>query len=174
MIYYADGLLVIRTMTEPDAHAIAEGERAQGYGTTPDRFLSRLREQEEGKCIAIAAEWAGQAAGYIHVYPDAQWGPFGGRGYPEIVDFGVLEKFRRQGIGSRLMDAAETVAAECAPVVYLAVGLHKYYGPAQRMYIKRGYLPDGSGVWYDDKPCEPYGTYRNDDELNLYLVKKLR
>ena len=174
MIYDTDGPLVIRTMTEPDAHAIAEGERAQGYGTTPDRFLSRLREQEEGKCIAIVAEWAGQAAGYIHVYPDSQWGPLGGQGYPEIVDFGVLEKFRRQGIGSRLMDAAEAVAAECAPAVYLAVGLHKYYGPAQRMYIKRGYLPDGSGVWYGDKPCEPYGTYCNDDELNLYLVKNLK
>ena len=174
MIYYIDGPLVIRTMAEPDAHAIAAGECAQGYDTTPDRFLSRLREQEEGKCIAIMAEYAGQAAGYIHVYPASQWGPLGGQGYPEIVDFGVLEKFRRQGVGSKMMDAAEAVAAEYAPVVYLAVGLHKFYGPAQRLYIKRGYLPDGSGVWYGDKPCEPYGTYCNDDELNLYLVRDLK
>ncbi len=174
MVYYSDDKLVIRTMAESDAYAIAEGETAQGYDTTPERFLSRLREQEEGKCVAIAAEWAGQAAGYIHVYPDSRWGPFGERGWPEIVDFGVLEKFRRQGIGGKLMDAAEAAAAEYAPVVYLAVGLHKFYGPAQRLYVKRGYLPDGSGVWYGDKPCEPYGTYRIDDELNLYLVKKLR
>jgi len=161
-------------MEEPDAYAIAKGEQAQGYGTTPDRFLSHLREQKDGKCIAILAERDGQAAGYIHVYPDAQWGPLGGQGYPEIVDFGVLEKFRRQGVGGKLMDTAESMAAEYAPLVYLAVGLHKYYGPAQRLYIKRGYLPDGSGVWYADKPCEPYGMYRNDDDLNLYLVKKLR
>lgn len=22
------------------------------------------------------------------------------------------------------------------------------------MYVKRGYIPDGSGVWYRDKVCE--------------------
>ena len=174
MIYYSDGQLTIRTMEERHARAIAAGERAQGYDTTPDRFLARLREQEEGACVAIAAEYDGQAAGYIHVYPDAKQGPLGGRGYPEIVDFGVLEKFRRQGVGGKLMDAAEAVAAEYAGAVYLAVGRHRFYGPAQRLYHQRGYCPDGSGVWYADKPCEPCGTYCVDDNLNLYLVKKLR
>lgn len=174
MIYYTDGQLTVRTMTEADACAIAEGECAQGYGTTPDRFLARLREQEEGTCVAIAAEYGGEIAGYIHVYPDSKWGPLGGQGYPEIVDFGVLEKYRKQGAGGKLMDAAEAVAAEYAPLVYLAVGLHKFYGPAQRLYARRGYIPDGSGVWYGDRPCEPHGTYCNDDDLNLYLVKKLR
>ena len=174
MIYYSDGAILVRTMVEPDAQAIADAEIAQGYDTTPDRFLKRLQEQKEGKCIAFAAEYQGKIAGYNHVYPNAPWGPLGNQGFPEIVDFGVLEKFRRQGVGSRLMDAAETVAAEHAPLVYLAVGLHKFYGPAQQLYMLRGYVPDGSGVWYHDKPCEPYGIYRNDVELNLYLVKKLR
>ena len=174
MIYYSDGELTIRTMTEADAHAIAAGEQAQGYDTTPDRFLSRLREQEEGTCVAIAAEYGGQIAGYIHVYPDSKWGPLGGQGCPEIVDFGVLEKFRRRGVGTRLMDAAEAVAGKLAGLAYLAVGPHKFYGPAQRLYARRGYIPDGSGVWYGDKPCEPHKSYCNDDELNLYLVRKLR
>lgn len=70
--------------------------------------------------------------------------------------------------------AAGAVAAERSGLVYLAVGLHKFYGPAQRLYARRGYVPDGSGVWYGDKPCEPYEAYRNDDELNLYLIKNLR
>ena len=133
-----------------------------------------IRTLTEADAHAIAAEYNGQIAGYIHVYPDSKWGPLGGRGCPEIVDFGVLEKFRRQGVGARLMDAAEAVAAERSGLVYLAVGLHKFYGPAQRLYARRGYVPDGSGVWYGDKPCEPYEAYRNDDELNLYLIKNLR
>ena len=108
------------------------------------------------------------------MYPDSKWGPLGGQGCPEIVDFGVLEKFRRRGVGTRLMDAAEAVAGKLAGLVYLAVGLHKFYGPAQRLYARRGYIPDGSGVWYGDKPCEPHKSYCNDDELNLYLVRKLR
>ena len=133
MIYYSDGELTIRTMTEADAHAIAAGEQAQGYDTTPDRFLSRLREQEEGTCVAIAAEYGGQIAGYIHVYPDSKWGPLGGQGCPEIVDFGVLEKFRRRGVGTRLMDAAEAEAGKLAGKVLLAVGHNTLSVPAQRL-----------------------------------------
>lgn len=72
------------------------------------------------------------------------------------------------------MDVAEEIAAQYADTVYLGVGLHSGYGSAQRMYIKRGYLPDGSGVWYGEKVANPYEPYCNDDDLNLYLSKKLR
>ena len=86
----------------------------------------------------------------------------------------MLAKYRNRGIGSRLMDAAERIAAEHADTVFLGVGLHSGYGSAQRMYIKRGYIPDGSGVWYRDAVCAPYAGCHNDDDLVLYLSKKLR
>ncbi len=134
----------------------------------------RLKDQSEGKAIALAAEYKGNVAGYINIYPNSEWGAFAGRGYPEIVDFGVLEKYRRKGIGTKLMDAAEEIAAKYSDTVYLGVGLHSGYGSAQRMYVKRGYIPDGSGVWYKDNVCTPYDTiYTNDDDLVLYLSKKL-
>jgi len=72
-----------------------------------------------------------------------------------------------------LMDIVEQISSTYADVMYLAVGLHSGYGSAQRMYVKRGYIPDGSGVWYQDKICEQYGDCRNDDDLVLYLSKKL-
>ena len=35
-------------------------------------------------------------------------------GYSEIVDFGLMEKYRRLGVGFRLMDVAEKlVSLEC-------------------------------------------------------------
>ena len=37
----------------------------------------------------------------------------------------------------------------------------------------RGYIPDGSGVWFNDKQWEQYELCVNDDELILYLSKKL-
>ena len=52
------------------------------------------------------------------------WGALGGKGYPEIVDFNVLEKFRNKGVGTKLMDIAEQIAAEYSDTVYLGVGLH--------------------------------------------------
>jgi len=58
--------------------------------------------------------------------------------------------------------------------IYLSVGLHNGYGNAQRLYVKRGYNFDGSGVWYKDKICDPYSTCINDDELQLYMYKELK
>ena len=124
--------------------------------------------------ISLTAVYEGRPAGYVNVYMKAVEGPFKDSGWPEIVDFGVLQKYQRKGIGSRLMDAAEQIAGQYADTVCLAVGLHNGYGSAQRMYVKRGYIPDGSGVWYHDNACTPYDTvYTNDDDLVLHLSKKL-
>ena len=173
MIYYSDENIRIRSMEPSDADILAAEEVAQGWlDATADKYHMRLRHQEEGKCIPLVAEYRGNVAGYINVYPDSQWGALGGQGLPEIIDFGVLEKFRRRGVGSRLMDIAEEIAFSYADRVYLGVGLHSGYGPAQRIYTKRGYIPDGSGVWYGPKVCEPYAECKNDDDLNLYMIKE--
>ena len=173
-MYYWDGELVIRSLTRADAEALVAGERAQGWSATMDKYETRLLDEREGRAVTLLAELKGEAVGYVNVYPNSQWGPFGGRGWPEIVVFGVLEKHRRRGVGSRLMDVAEEIAARYADVVYLGVGLHSGYGSAQRMYWKRGYLPDGRGAYYRDVPCRPYESYPLDDELTLYLSKKLQ
>ena len=130
--------------------------------------------EDRVKAISLVAEYSEKPAGYINIYPNNTCGAFGGKGYPEIVDFGVLEKYRNQGIGTILMDIAEEIAETYADIVYLGVGLHSGYGSAQRMYVKRGYIPDGSGVWYQDKICKPNEECKNDDDLVLYLSKKLR
>ena len=174
MIYYQDDDILIRDLRREDAQIITDGEIAQGWRQTIDKYLTRLRDQAAGRAVALAAEYRGEVAGYVNVYPNSPWGAFGGRGLPEIVDFGVLEKFRRRGVGGKLMDAAEAIAGRYADTVYLGVGLHSGYGSAQRMYVKRGYVPDGSGVWYRDAVCPPYGECANDDDLVLFLSKRLK
>lgn len=161
-------------MRQSDAQIITDEETAQGWSADVGKYESRLQHQSEGKAISLVAEYHGNVAGYINIYPDSEWGAFAGQGYPELVDFGVLEKYRRNGIGSKLMDIAEQIASEYADIVYLGVGMHAGYGSAQRMYVKRGYIPDGSGVWYGDKVCEQNADCRNDDDLVLYLSKKLK
>ncbi len=47
-----------------------------------------------------------------------------------------------------LMDAVEEIALEKYGIVGLGVGLYDSYGSAQRMYARRGYVPDGRGVMY--------------------------
>ena len=131
-------------------------------------------DQAEGRCIALTAEYQGQPAGSVYVYLTPHNGPFKEKGWPEIHDFSVLEKYQRKGIGSWLMDAAEQIAEQYADTVCLGVGMSREYGAAQRMYAKRGYIPDGSGLWYRDQQCVQYETVCTvDDDLVLYLSKKL-
>lgn len=173
MIYFFEGDILIRNMEDPDAAIITREEIAQGWDAAIDKYELRLKDQREGRAVALVAEYCGNVAGYINVYPGSVQGAFANQGYPEIIDFGVLEKYRRHGIGSRLMDVAEKVASEYNSVVYLGVGLHSGYGSAQRMYVKRGYIPDGTGAWYGDRVCEPYSACCNDDELVLYFSKSV-
>ena len=174
MVYYNDNELIIRNMEEADARVFTDEEIAQGWHTDISKYLARLQDQSAGKCVSLTAVYQGQLAGYVSVYITGLSGAFSGQGLPEIVDFGVLEKYQRKGIGGRLMDVAEEIAGQYADTVWLGVGLHSGYGSAQRMYAKRGYIPDGTGAWYRDKPCAQYETeIANDDDLVLFLSKKL-
>lgn len=170
MIFYNKDGIVIRNMRHSDAQVITDGEIAQGWDASVEKYEMRLKHQAEGRAIALVAEYEGNVAGYINVYPNSPWGAFGSQGYPEIMDFGVLAKYRRKGIGGKLMDMAEQIASNYSNIVYLGVGLHSGYGSAQRMYVKRGYVPDGSGVWYQNKVCGQYADCCNDDDLVLYLL----
>lgn len=173
MIYYQDNEIVIRSIQSEDAKIICEEEIAQGWNQIQEKYLMRIADHNSGKSIGLVAEYKGNVAGYNNVYINSEWGPFKKMGLCEIVDFGVLEKFRCHGIGSKLMDVAEAIAKKYADTVYLGVGLYSSYGSAQRMYVKRGYIPDGSGVWYGENVALPYQTYCNDDDLILYFTKKL-
>lgn len=175
MIYYDDGEVMIRSMEAADAQIFFDEYTAQGWHPEVAYYHMRMKEHAEGKCFALTAAYHRQPAGALYVYLDVHEGPFKEKGYPEIVDFSVLKKYQRNGIGSRLMDVAEQIAAQYADAVCLGVGLCREYGSAQRMYVKRGYVPDGSGVWYQNKPCVQYETQCTiDDDLVLYLSKKLR
>ena len=174
MVYYRDGDLLIRSMEQADAQIFTDEYTAQGWHPDIATYHMRLKDQAEGRCVALTAVYRGRPAGSVYVYLKPHAGPFMDKGWPEIHDFSVLEKYQRRGIGNRLMDTAERIAGQYADTVWLGVGVCDSYGSAQRMYIKRGYIPDGSGVWYRDQQCRQYETVCTvDDDLILYLSKKL-
>jgi len=137
-----------------------------------DIYQSYFDKQEARTLYVISAEYEGNFVGYATLHPVCDDGPFAG--YPVIVDFCVFNNYRNKGIGSKILDVAEEIAATLSDKVSLSVGVHSGYGAAQRMYIKRGYIPDGSGVWYNDLQLEQYADCKNDDNLVLFLSKDLR
>ena len=129
-------------------------------------------EQESGEREVLVAEVEGAVAGYITILPDAKQGPFAGMA-PELSDFNVFEPFQNQGIGNLLLEEAEKRVRLISDKVTLGVGLHSGYGPAQRLYIKRGYIPDGTGVWYQNHQPAMNAVCEDIGELILYLSKNL-
>ena len=166
--------LTIRKIERADADRLLHEFRRQGWAKPREVLEGYYEEQRRGERTVLIADCQGETAGYITLRPTASAGPFAGRGIPELTDLIVFIRFQRRGIGSRLLEAAEKAAASSGSAVTLGVGLHSGYGPAQRLYVKRGYIPDGSGVWFRDQPLDPYADCRNDDELILYMSKKLK
>lgn len=71
------------------------------------------------------------------------------------------------------MDSAEGAARTRSKFIGIGVGLASDYGAAQRLYIQRGYVPDGHGVAYRDRTVEYGDQVSVDDDLVLYLIKRL-
>ena len=162
----------IRKMQESDIKELSRGFISQGWPSREEILTRYFKEQESGEREVLVAEVEGAVAGYITILPNAKQGPFAGMG-PELSDFNVFDPFQNQGIGNLLLEEAEKRVKLFSDKVTLGVGLHSGYGPAQRLYIKRDYIPDGSGVWYRNQPLEMNATIQNNDDLVLYLSKEL-
>jgi len=163
----------MRALEEADAIAFAEAFAQMGWNKPAAQFSRYFREQEAGHRAVLVAEWGGKVAGYLTILWESGDPVFKSHGIPEINDFNVLLKCRRKGIGSALMDAAEAMVAERSPVVGLGVGLHTGYGSAQRLYVRRGYVPDGAGVVVDGRSVPEGSEIRLDDAPMLRMTKEL-
>ena len=162
----------IRKMQESDIKDLSRGFISQGWPSREEILTRYFKEQESGEREVLVAEVEGAVAGYITILPDAKQGPFAGMA-PELSDFNVFEPFQNQGIGNLLLEEAEKRVKLISDKVTLGVGLHSGYGPAQRLYIKRGYIPDGTGVWYQNHQPAMNAVCEDIGELVLYLSKNL-
>ena len=172
-VYYVNGSLLIRSMEIEDAKTIYDTYKSYGWHPALETYEAYYKEQSENKRKVFIAEYEGNVSGLCTLVLNPTEGPWAGRGYPEIVDLTVFFHLHNKGIGNKLLDAVEAEASKISDTVYLAVGVHSGYGAAQRIYVKRGYIPDGSGVWYRGKPLAQYAPCCNDDELLLFMSKRL-
>ena len=161
----------IRNMIKSDIESLSHGFMNQGWPGREEILARYFLEQESGEREVLVTEIDGAVAGYVTILPSAKHGPFA-EVYPELSDFNVFEPFQNQVIGNLLLEEAEKRVKLISDKVTLGVGLHSGYGPAQRLYMKRGYIPDGTGVWYQNQPLEMNATIQNNDDLVLYLSKK--
>lgn len=170
-VFCDNGIIRIRSMIPEDARTIYGVYYSYGWHPHIETYENYYREQEEGRRKVFIAEYNGETAGICTLVLNSAEGPFAEMGYPEIVDLCVFFHLHSHGIGNMLLDAAESEAFKLSDTVFLAVGVHSGYGPAQKLYVKRGYNFDGSGVWYQGRQLEQYAPCVNDDDLVLFMSK---
>ena len=138
------------------------------------RFADRLAEHVAGECVFLVAELGDQVVGHVTVRWRSAYPYFRDNGIPEIHDLNVVEKHRRRGIASRLVDEAEHRIRRVADFAGIGFGLPPGYRAAQSMYIRRGYVPDGQGVYWKDHYPPEMAHVVLDEDLVLYLTRRLR
>ncbi|KTD24110.1 GNAT family N-acetyltransferase [Legionella maceachernii] len=168
----------IKPLSLADIPTIIDAFQRVSWQKSASLFEGYYQEQQKSERIVWLAYLGEQFTGYITLKWLSQYEPFVSKSIPEIMDLNVLPEFRQSGIGSTLLQVAEEKAASQSDVVGIGVGLYGGadggYGQAQRLYVKRGYLPDGLGVTYDYQPTVPGQIYSLDDDLILWFTKKLR
>jgi GNAT superfamily N-acetyltransferase len=165
--------LSLRPLLERDAVPISAAFAASGWNKPAHWYLDYASEQRCGIRQCWLAWLGDEFTGHVTLHWNPLYAGIAGKGIPEIQDLNILPAYRRRGIASRLLDRAERAAAARAPIVAIGVGLHPRHLPAQRLYVQRGYVPDGLGATYEDQYVQADEIARFEDQLVVHFEKVL-
>ncbi|QPC82777.1 GNAT family N-acetyltransferase [Phototrophicus methaneseepsis] len=160
---------------QPDEAAWLQAsfDAQMGWTKPAGYFAACCQRQQQDEIVLLVAVDGADYVGHCKIVWQPGYPYFREQGIPEIQDLNVLPTYRRQGVATQLVDYAESRISERSSWVGIGFGLYANYGPAQRMYIQRGYVPDGRGVVYQDEYVKPGTSVPVDDDLVLFLVKSL-
>ena len=141
--------------------------RREGY--VRDCFAAQGR----GEMVVLVARAEEKLLGFLKILWTPDYAPFRERMIPEIQDLKVSPASRRRGVASRLMEEAEGIIRTRSSIAGIGVGLHPGYAAAQRMYVLRGYVPDGNPLTYADEFVQERQEVTLDDKFVMHLTKEL-
>ena len=167
-----DPTLRLRDLTADMVDDLARAFR--DWPKTRGSFARWVARVADGSYDLIVADLDGRIVGYTGIHWISDYPPFAAESIPEINDFNVLPEFRRRGFGNSLLDEAEARIALRSDLAGIGVGLYADYGSAQRMYVKRGYVPDGRGITRGVAPVVPGASVPIDDDAALWFTKRVR
>jgi GNAT superfamily N-acetyltransferase len=165
--------LEIKVVRSEDLTWVVEMFTRQVYPDDPDGAHLHFADHAAGGAATFLAFVQSELAGYITIRWQSNNPLVRRENIPLIHDLLVFPAFRRRGIASRLMNEAETLIATRASKAGITVGLFDAYGPAQRLFVRQGYLPDGRGVCRAQRPLQKGEAVRMDHDVILWLTKDL-
>lgn len=140
----------------------------------PADAREHLASHSGEESASLVAVLGGRVVGIVSVLWESNYAGFRDRGIPLVHQVAVAGPAQRQGVATALLAAAEQLARERGVTTLgITVGLTGGYGPAQRLYAKLGYLPDGRGACHGREPVPPGARVTLDDGIILWLTKDL-
>ncbi len=134
---------------------------------------AHFADHVDGRGTTLLAVTPDEMAGYVTIRWHSENPLFAKENIPLIHDLLVFPEYQRRGIATRLMDEAEKLIATRAQKAGITVGLFDAYGPAQRLYARRGYIPDGRGACQAHRPLREGDVVTIDHDLIIWLTKDL-
>lgn len=164
--------ITVRHICDDEIPALckAEGNESEDNVKYYERYLNWQREEE---CSFLIALLNGEIAGYVFLIHKDRWGSMANQGIPGLADLWVFPECRGCGVGNALLEEAERIAEQHSDILHLDVHVTADAGAAHRLYFRRGYMPDGKGVYLNYKPYDSSMGSVDPDDLTLSLVKKL-
>jgi GNAT superfamily N-acetyltransferase len=133
-----------------------------------------MADHAEPMGASLVATHGRDVAGYAAILWESSFAGFRDRGIPLVHQVAVATPFGRHGVATLLMDRAEQLARDRGiATLGITAGLFEDYGPAQRLYGQRGYIPDGRGACRGQRPLSKGMQVTMDDELIMWLTKDL-
>lgn len=163
----------IRRVRLEELPSVIDLFRTQVYVANPDEAEEHFADHALRGGETFLARDGENLAGYLTLRWESHNPAFRDNGIPLIHHLAVFEAYRRQGVATRLMDAGEGLIATRASKAGITVGIFDEYGAAQRLYAKRGYLPDGRGVCLGNRPIKEGETHAIDHNLIIWMTKDL-
>jgi len=140
--------LQIRRMQADDLGALASA--FADMSKTQAQFELYWQENIDGKRVTLVALLDGRVVGYTNVIWESDYESFRRQGIPEVNDMNTVTSHRRNGIGTRMLKAAERLVQQTGRrAIGIGVGVTPDYAIAQKLYPKLGYVSDGAGVHPD-------------------------
>lgn len=160
-----------RQMREGDPEALEESFAGTPWARGVPFFADLLARHAAGERVALVGALGAHAVAFGSLLWESAYPPFREAGIPEIQDLNVCPRWRHRGVATAILDLAERLAFERSELVGIGFGLHPGYRAAQRLYVLRGYVPDGRGVFCAGRFPEEGEQVALDDRLLLYLTK---
>lgn len=164
----------ITPITPAHVASIIAQEGGNGWNQSDKHWSDVFRQVERGARAALVAVEDEQVVGYGSLLWRSSYPGFAAAGIPEVHDLATDRRQRNRGIATRLIAELEALARHAGHTrTGLGVGLYGDYGPAQRLYVRLGYVPDGRGITYRHEPVVRGAAAPVDDDLLLWLTKRL-